>query len=60
LANDPHLGFSAPAIWYFAHLDAPGLNVIGGTLPGIPAVVLGRSEKFAWSFTNTNPDVQRN
>jgi penicillin amidase len=32
--------------------------VIGGTLPGIPAVVLGRSEKFAWSFTNTNPDVQ--
>ncbi|QWD64884.1 penicillin acylase family protein [Polynucleobacter sp. MWH-UH2A] len=58
LANDPHLGLSAPAIWYFAHLDAPGLNVIGGTLPGIPAVVLGRTEKFAWSFTNTNPDVQ--
>ena len=58
LANDPHLGLSVPAIWYFAHLDAPGLNVIGGTLPGIPAVVLGRTEKFAWSFTNTNPDVQ--
>jgi penicillin amidase len=58
LANDPHLGLSAPAVWYFAHLDAPGLNVIGGTLPGIPAVVLGRTEKFAWSFTNTNPDVQ--
>ena len=58
LANDPHLGLSAPAIWYFAHIDAPGMNVLGGTLPGIPAVVLGRSEKFAWSFTNTNPDVQ--
>jgi penicillin amidase len=58
LANDPHLGLTAPAVWYFAHLDAPGLNVIGGTLPGIPAVVLGRTEKFAWSFTNTNPDVQ--
>ena len=58
LANDPHLGLSAPAIWYFAHLDAPGLNVLGGTLPGIPAVVLGRAEKFSWSFTNTNPDVQ--
>ncbi|NQW93802.1 MAG: penicillin acylase family protein, partial [Polaromonas sp.] len=26
LANDPHLGLSAPAIWYFAHLEAPGLN----------------------------------
>ncbi|QWE19906.1 penicillin acylase family protein [Polynucleobacter sp. AP-Kolm-20A-A1] len=58
LANDPHLGLSAPAIWYFAHIDAPGLNVIGGTLPGIPAIVLGRTDKFAWSFTNTNPDVQ--
>ncbi len=58
LANDPHLGLSVPAIWYVAHLDAPGLNVLGATLPGIPAVVLGRAEKFAWSFTNTNPDVQ--
>lgn len=58
LANDPHLGLSAPAIWYFAHLEAPSLNVIGGTLPGIPAVILGHTEKFAWSFTNTNPDVQ--
>jgi len=58
LANDPHLGLSAPAIWYFAHLEAPGLNVIGGTLPGIPAIVLGRTDKFAWSYTNTGPDVQ--
>lgn len=58
LANDPHLGLSAPAIWYFAHLEGPGLNVIGGTLPGIPGVVLGRTDKFAWSFTNTGPDVQ--
>ncbi len=58
LANDPHLGLSAPAIWYFAHLDAPGMNVIGGTLPGIPGVVLGRTDQYAWTFTNTGPDVQ--
>ena len=58
LANDPHLGLSTPAAWYFAHLDAPGLNVIGATLPGIPAVVLGHTEKYAWSYTNTGPDVQ--
>jgi len=58
LANDPHLGLSTPAVWYFAHIDAPGLNVLGGTLPGIPAVVLGRTDNYAWSFTNTNPDVQ--
>ena len=58
LANDPHLGLSAPAIWYFAHLEAPDMNVIGATLPGIPAVVLGRTDSYAWSFTNTGPDVQ--
>lgn len=58
LANDPHLGLSAPALWYFAHLSAPGLNVIGATLPGIPSVVLGRNDRIAWGFTNTGPDVQ--
>lgn len=58
LANDPHLGLSAPSTWFFAHLEAPGLNVIGATLPGIPAVVLGRTDKIAWGFTNTGPDVQ--
>ncbi|MET0605553.1 MAG: penicillin acylase family protein [Beijerinckiaceae bacterium] len=58
LANDPHLGLTAPAIWYFARLEAPGLDVIGATLPGVPAVVLGRNRKIAWGFTNTGPDVQ--
>ncbi|HEY3046183.1 MAG TPA: penicillin acylase family protein [Polaromonas sp.] len=69
LANDPHLGLSAPAIWYFARLQAPAgrapdgkmnpaLDVMGATLPGLPFVVLGRTRQVAWSFTNTNPDVQ--
>lgn len=58
LANDPHLGLSAPALWYFAHMSAPGLNVIGATMPGIPSVVLGRNDRIAWGFTNTASDVQ--
>jgi penicillin G amidase len=64
LANDPHLALSAPAIWYFAHLQAPAhegqpaLDVIGATLPGMPFVVLGRTAGVAWGFTNTGPDVQ--
>jgi penicillin amidase len=58
LANDPHLSLSAPGLWYLAHLSAPGLNVIGATLPGLPMVVLGRNDRIAWGFTNTAPDVQ--
>lgn len=64
LANDPHLGLTAPAIWYYARLhapasgDQPALDVIGATLPGLPFVVLGRTADVAWGFTNTGPDVQ--
>jgi penicillin amidase len=58
LANDPHLGLTAPAVWYFAHITTPGFEAIGATLPGVPAIVLGRNTHFAWGFTNTGPDVQ--
>ncbi|NQV20402.1 MAG: penicillin acylase family protein, partial [Rhodospirillales bacterium] len=58
LANDPHLGLAAPSVWYFAHLSIAGRNVIGATLPGVPAIVLGRNDRVAWGFTDTGPDVQ--
>ena len=58
LANDPHLGLSVPSIWYFAHLSAPDLDTIGATLPGIPAVLIGRNKRIAWGFTNSYGDVQ--
>jgi len=58
LANDPHLGLTAPPVWYFAHLSAPGLEAIGGTLPGVPAIVVGRNERIAWGLTTTGADVQ--
>ncbi|MDQ6680823.1 MAG: penicillin acylase family protein [Pseudomonadota bacterium] len=58
LANDPHLKLSAPALWYFARLEAPGFKVAGATMPGLPFVVLGQNESVAWGFTNTGPDVQ--
>lgn len=58
LGNDPHLKLSAPALWYVARLEAPGLRVAGATMPGLPMVVLGQNEHIAWGFTNTAPDVQ--
>ena len=60
LANDPHLGLGAPAIWYFTRLQskASGMDVIGASLPGLPFIVLGRTAQVAWGFTNTGPDVQ--
>lgn len=58
LASDPHLKLSAPALWYFARLEAPGLKVAGATMPALPFVVMGQNENIAWGFTNTGPDVQ--
>lgn len=58
LANDPHLGLQAPSIWYLAHLAAPDYEVIGATLPGTPAVLLGHNTAFAWGMTNVGADVQ--
>ena len=51
LANDPHLGLSAPTIWYLARLELSTGGVIGATIPGMPAVVLGRSEQLGWGMT---------
>ena len=58
LANDPHLGLSAPSVWYLAQISAPGLDAIGATFPGVPMVVLGHNDRIAWGFTNTGADVQ--
>jgi penicillin amidase len=58
LANDPHLALTSPSIWYLAHLHAPGLDVVGATLPSVPGVILGHNPAVAWAFTNTGSDTQ--
>ncbi|MBZ5564629.1 MAG: penicillin acylase family protein [Acidobacteriia bacterium] len=58
LANDPHLGHSIPSVWYMIHLKAPGLDVSGVSLPGLPLVIIGHNARIAWGMTNTGPDVQ--
>ena len=56
LANDMHLALRAPAIWYLAALHGGGLNVVGMTLPGVPVVVAGHSDRVAWGYTNAMVD----
>lgn len=58
LANDPHLGFTAPAIWYLARMELQSGGVIGGSIPGIPTIMAGRSEKLAWGLTSSYLDDQ--
>jgi len=57
LANDPHLGFSLPSIWYTARLVAPGLNVAGVTFAGFPYTIIGHNGRIAWGLTNMQADA---
>jgi penicillin G amidase len=56
VANDPHLGLRLPPVWYQAHLRSPDYEAAGMTLPGMPAVVIGRGAEVAWALTNVMLD----
>ncbi len=56
LANDMHLGLDHPNIWYLIGLHAPGLDVVGQSLPGAPGVIAGHTAGVAWGFTNAMVD----
>lgn len=58
MANDPHLGFAAPGTWYLARLELETGGVIGGTIPGLPLVALGRSDRLGWALTYAHADDQ--
>ncbi len=57
LANEPDLSLNLPSIWYLTHLNAPGINVMGATLPGAPTVVIGFNDSIAWGNTNAKRDL---
>jgi len=58
LANDPHLGLTAPSVWYLARLELQTGGVIGGTIPGMPVVLSGRSDSLGWGLTSSYLDDQ--
>ncbi|MDY6945406.1 MAG: penicillin acylase family protein [Pseudomonadota bacterium] len=61
LANDMHLGLRLPHVWYRARMivEAEGSarrDMVGVTLPGLPALVVGSNGHVAWGFTNSFGD----
>jgi penicillin G amidase len=52
IANDTHLHFSAPSRWYAAVIRGGDWNVEGFTIPGAPAVVVGKNKNISWGITN--------
>ncbi|MCU0452469.1 MAG: penicillin acylase family protein [Bacteroidetes bacterium] len=56
LANDPHLMLMTPGRFHESHLTAPGLEVSGLCIPGVPFVIIGRNRAIAWGLTNAMMD----
>jgi penicillin G amidase len=62
LANDPHVGFTNPGIWYEAHIRYEDTEVYGYYLPLIPFPLLGHNRRHAWGltmFANDDVDMYR-
>jgi penicillin amidase len=51
IVNDPHRSLAVPSLRYFAHLHAPGWNVIGGGEPVLPGISIGHNEHGGWGLT---------
>jgi penicillin G amidase len=58
LANDPHLAVQSPSPWFELHLNAPGIDVAGVSLPLVVGVQIGHSDRIAWGLTNVGGDTQ--
>jgi len=57
-ANDPHIGFAQPSVWYEAHVNAPGYEKYGYYLGGIPFPLLAHDRRMAYGMTMfENDDV---
>ncbi len=51
LANDTHIGFGQPAVWYEAHMEYPGNGFYGHHIAGIPFGFLGNNRFSGWGLT---------
>lgn len=57
-ANDPHIGFAQPSVWYEAHVETPSYSKYGYHIAGIPFPLLGHNRKLAYGLTMfENDDV---
>jgi len=50
-ANDPHIGFSQPSVWYQNHIRTPNFEIYGFNIALMPFPLLGHNRNFAYGLT---------
>lgn len=57
-ANDTHIGFAQPSVWYEAHIEYPGFSFYGNHLAGFPFAPVGHNHFCSVGLTMfENDDV---
>lgn len=57
-ANDPHIAFSQPSVWYQSHIKTPDFEIYGFNLALTPFPLLGHNRAYAYGLTMfENDDV---
>jgi penicillin G amidase len=66
LCGDPHLDTRIPAFWQLQEIsfqqNGTDVHLIGGSVPGVPGIMIGKSDFLAWSMTaplNDNSDLYK-
>lgn len=58
LIVNSHQPWEGPVAWYEAHVvSEQGWNMVGGTFPGAPVVLLGHNRDLGWGSTLNEPDL---
>lgn len=56
LANDPHVAFSSPGVWYEAHIKSPDFEIYGHYVPLVPFPSMGHNRQRGWAVTMSEMD----
>ncbi|MCB9455302.1 MAG: acylase [Anaerolineaceae bacterium] len=56
LVENPHLWWSDVFVWFEAQLVAPGVDLYGATLIGLPGIEIGFNEYLGWTHTVNTHD----
>ena len=58
LIVNSHQPLTGPYAWYEAHMvSEAGLNITGGTFPGVPIIPQGVTPNLGWTHTVNRPDL---
>ena len=50
-ANDPHIGYAQPSVWYQSHIKTPNYEIYGFNLALSPFALIGHNREYAYGMT---------